>query len=197
MSTIRSSNQPSFYPEVLRLVLEILSDIPTPKNGAVQARVSTRPSRKNQPFLTRWTHLPPVSIMKVRAHASFGLGEIELFFDGGPSNPKVGVGRYPVCRYGGACRFRHWIVSKFRGGADDDQLSASELLSNFRDLFDQGKLSDQEFRNIKTLLKDQLDKELSSSGQRDYENQNRNAAQQDDKGSTDGAAPNEDWDEEE
>jgi len=89
------------------------------------------------------------------------------------------------------------IVSKFRGGADDDQPSASELLSNFRDLFDQGKLSDQEFRNIKTLLKDQLDKELSSSGQRDYENQNRNTAQQDDKGSTDGAAPNEDWDEEE
>jgi hypothetical protein len=90
-----------------------------------------------------------------------------------------------------------WIVSKFRGGADDEQPGASELLRNFRDLFDQGKLSDQEFRNIETRLKEQLHKELSRSGQRDYENQNRNTAQQDDKGSTDGAAPNEDWDEEE
>ena len=90
-----------------------------------------------------------------------------------------------------------WFVSKFRGGADDDQPTASELLSNFRELFDQGKLSDEEFRNIKTLLKEQLQTELSGSGERGYENQNRNAAQQDDKGSTDGAAPSEDWDDSE
>ena len=198
MSTSDSSNWPSFYPELLRLVLQVLTDLSSVDRSAAGSRFSTNPSSKNLRFLTRWTHLRPVSIMKVRAHASFGLGEIELFFDGGPSSPKVGMGRNPVYRYGGACRLgRLWIVSKFRGGADDDQPSASELLSNFRDLFDQGKLSDQEFRNIKTLLKDQLDKELSSSGQRDYENQNRNAAQQDEKGSTDGAAPNEDWDEEE
>jgi hypothetical protein len=90
-----------------------------------------------------------------------------------------------------------WIVSKFRGGADDDQPPASELLSNFRDLFDQGKLSDAEFRNIKTLLKERLQQELSGSGEPGYENQNRNAAQHDDKGSTDGAAPSEDWEDEE
>ena len=52
-----------------------------------------------------------------------------------------------------------WIVARFRGGMkDSDQPGASELLSKFRDLHEQGKLSDQEFRNIKTLLRTSSEK---------------------------------------
>jgi hypothetical protein len=74
-----------------------------------------------------------------------------------------------------------WIVSKFRDGADHDQPAASELLSNFRDLHEQGELSDEEFRNIKTLMQERLQTELSNSVEKGYENNNRNAAQHDDK----------------
>jgi hypothetical protein len=57
------------------------------------------------------------------------------------------------------------VVSRFRGGAEDEQLTASELLTNFRDLHEQGKLSAQEFRNIKTLLADELQQELNDKGE--------------------------------
>jgi uncharacterized membrane protein len=56
-----------------------------------------------------------------------------------------------------------WIVSRFRGRKVDEGPTTSELLSKFRDLYEQGELSDQEFRKIKTLLKDKLQQELSSN----------------------------------
>jgi hypothetical protein len=59
------------------------------------------------------------------------------------------------------------IVARFRGREDEDQLPASEILSKFRELHTQGELSDEEFRNIKTLVKDQLQQELSDSDGRD------------------------------
>lgn len=59
------------------------------------------------------------------------------------------------------------IVSRFRGREDEEQPAASEMLSKFRELHSQGELSDEEFRNIKTLLKDQLQQELSDSDGRD------------------------------
>ena len=59
------------------------------------------------------------------------------------------------------------VVSRFRGLAEDDQPSASQILSNFRELHEQGKLNDQEFRNIKTLLKDKLQQELSNNEEQD------------------------------
>jgi hypothetical protein len=63
--------------------------------------------------------------------------------------------------------FGAFIVSRFRDREDDDQPQASELLTNFRELHEEGELSDQEFRKIKTLLADQLERELSSSGKQD------------------------------
>ncbi len=57
------------------------------------------------------------------------------------------------------------IVSRFRGGAEDDQPTASEMLTKFRNLHDEGQLSDQEFRNIKTLLSAELQQQLSDNGQ--------------------------------
>ncbi len=53
-----------------------------------------------------------------------------------------------------------FVVLRFRGGAGHDRLQASELLSKFRELHDQGELSAEEFRNIKAKLKDQLEQEL-------------------------------------
>jgi hypothetical protein len=55
------------------------------------------------------------------------------------------------------------VVSRFRGSAEDDQPPASEMLSKFRELHEQGKLSDAEFRNIKTQLADKLQQELSDN----------------------------------
>jgi hypothetical protein len=60
-----------------------------------------------------------------------------------------------------------FIVSKFRGREDDEQPIASEMLTNFRELHEEGELSDQEFRKIKTLLAEKLEQELKDSGKRD------------------------------
>jgi hypothetical protein len=57
------------------------------------------------------------------------------------------------------------VVSRFRGSAGDEQPTASELLTNFRELHEQGKLNAQEFRNIKTLLTDKLQQELNDKGE--------------------------------
>jgi hypothetical protein len=57
------------------------------------------------------------------------------------------------------------IVARFRGGMKEDRHPTSELLTKFRDLHDGGKISDTEFRNIKTLLSDQHRDELNSNKQ--------------------------------
>jgi len=59
-----------------------------------------------------------------------------------------------------------WIVLRFRGHKDREEPIASELLSKFRDLHQQGVLSDQEFRNIKTLLADKLRAELNDNAEK-------------------------------
>jgi hypothetical protein len=59
-----------------------------------------------------------------------------------------------------------WIMSRFRGGKGRDRPVASELLSKFRDLHEQGELSDQEFRNIKTLLAEKLQQELKDNAEK-------------------------------
>ncbi len=58
-----------------------------------------------------------------------------------------------------------FIVSRFRDGKEEEQPTASEMLTKFRDLHDQGELSDEEFRNIKTLLADELQQQLSDKEQ--------------------------------
>jgi len=55
------------------------------------------------------------------------------------------------------------VVSKFRGSTKDEERPASQMLSNFRDLHEQGELSETEFRNIKTLLSDKIQEELKDS----------------------------------
>jgi uncharacterized membrane protein len=56
-----------------------------------------------------------------------------------------------------------YIVKRFRDGADDDRLTTSELLTNFREMNRGGDISDAEFRTIKTVLGDRWQTELKDS----------------------------------
>ena len=56
-----------------------------------------------------------------------------------------------------------FVVGRLRGRADNERLTANELLSNFRDLHDQGDINAAEFRNIKTVLGVKLQQELNVS----------------------------------
>lgn len=57
-----------------------------------------------------------------------------------------------------------YLVRRFRGGAEEGEPSASELMSNFRELHARGQLSDQEYRRIKTQLAARLQQELNDTG---------------------------------
>ncbi len=56
-----------------------------------------------------------------------------------------------------------FVVGRLRGRSDDERLTANDLLSNFRDLHDQGDIDAAEFRNIKTVLGVKLQRELNVS----------------------------------
>ncbi len=58
-----------------------------------------------------------------------------------------------------------YIVKKFRDRSDDDQLTANELLTNFREMNREGDISDAEFRTIKTVLGGRLQSETRDSSE--------------------------------
>ncbi|MCA9156561.1 MAG: hypothetical protein R3C99_25080 [Pirellulaceae bacterium] len=58
----------------------------------------------------------------------------------------------------------YYVVRKFRDQSKEDQLSANDLLTNFREMHDEGDISDAEFRVIKSVLGDQLRQELKDAG---------------------------------
>ncbi len=58
------------------------------------------------------------------------------------------------------------ILRRWRDRADAGQPQASELLSNFRELHSQGKLDEQEYRTIKTLLAARLQNEIKDTGEK-------------------------------
>ena len=60
----------------------------------------------------------------------------------------------------------YYVVQKFRDQSDDDRLSSNQLLTNFREMNEQGDISDTEFRKLKTVLGDQLTEELTDTGER-------------------------------
>ena len=53
-----------------------------------------------------------------------------------------------------------YAVSKWRDAIDDDTNTASELLTNFREMHSRGDLTDEEFRTIKARLSYELEAEL-------------------------------------
>jgi uncharacterized membrane protein len=56
----------------------------------------------------------------------------------------------------------YWI-GKIRAKTVQKELSASELLTKFREMHSQGVLSDEEFRTIKTTLTERLQTELGDN----------------------------------
>jgi uncharacterized membrane protein len=48
------------------------------------------------------------------------------------------------------------IARRMRGRAGDDARGASEIMANFRDVYERGGLSDEEFRTIKAKLAKEL-----------------------------------------
>jgi uncharacterized membrane protein len=52
------------------------------------------------------------------------------------------------------------VVRRFRDGKVDDRAESSEMMTKFRDLYDHGGLSDDEFRTIKSKLATKLRAEL-------------------------------------
>lgn len=61
-----------------------------------------------------------------------------------------------------------YIIKKLRGEAvqeEDQERSASELISKFRELHSRGGLTDAEFRTIKTKLAARLQEELKDNGE--------------------------------
>ncbi len=52
---------------------------------------------------------------------------------------------------------------RFRDRSAEDRLDPNQLLSNFRELYERGGLSDEEFRTIKSKLADELKAELKDN----------------------------------
>jgi hypothetical protein len=59
----------------------------------------------------------------------------------------------------------YYVVLRFRGRTGEDRQSASDWLSSYRELHQQGDISDAEYRTIKTVLGDKLQKELKEKEQ--------------------------------
>lgn len=56
------------------------------------------------------------------------------------------------------------VARKLRGRAARDRLDRHHMMSNFRELHEQGGLSDEEFRTIKAKLAAEMKAELNDSG---------------------------------
>ena len=57
----------------------------------------------------------------------------------------------------------YYLVRRFRDRTDDDRQTASDLLTNFREMRQEGDISEAEFRTIKTVLGRKLQDELKDA----------------------------------
>jgi len=55
------------------------------------------------------------------------------------------------------------VVRRYWGSSADDRQYHHEMMSNFRELYAEGGLSDEEFRTIKTKLASELKTELNGN----------------------------------
>ncbi len=67
-----------------------------------------------------------------------------------------------------------YVASKWRGTNEEDRITASELLTKFREMHSQSVLSDEEFRTIKAKLAAQIQQELRDTEQAVCDNSNDN-----------------------
>lgn len=61
-----------------------------------------------------------------------------------------------------------YVIGKIRPKPVQKEPTASQWLSKYRDLHSQGKITDEEFRTIKTTLAEQLQDELNDNGETGY-----------------------------
>ncbi len=64
----------------------------------------------------------------------------------------------------GVLAIGYYLIQRFRPTAKDDLPSVSDHISHFRELQSQGKLTDEEYRTIKTKLAKKLQDELKDAG---------------------------------
>lgn len=64
----------------------------------------------------------------------------------------------------GAIAIGYYVIQRFRPSDKDDLPSVSDHISHFRELQSQGKLTEEEYRTIKTKLASQFQEELNSRG---------------------------------
>jgi len=57
----------------------------------------------------------------------------------------------------------YYALRRFRDRIDDDRQKASDLLTNFREMHQEGDISEMEFRTIKTVLGRKLQEELKDA----------------------------------
>lgn len=56
------------------------------------------------------------------------------------------------------------VARRMRGPAGEDTRDASDIMANFRDVYERGGLSDEEFRSIKAKLAKELKGEPKQDG---------------------------------
>ncbi len=62
-----------------------------------------------------------------------------------------------------------YVIGKLRAASAQQEPTASELMSKFRELHSRGELTDAEFRTIKATLSAQLQEELNDSSETGYD----------------------------
>ena len=60
----------------------------------------------------------------------------------------------------------YYVARRFRDRTGDDQPTANDLLTNYREMHREGDISDVEYRTIKTVLGARLQQELKDSGEK-------------------------------
>ncbi len=58
-----------------------------------------------------------------------------------------------------------YVIARIRRSIHEDQPLTSNLMTNFREMYSQGELSDEEYQTIKNTLTNRFQRELKDSGQ--------------------------------
>jgi len=56
------------------------------------------------------------------------------------------------------------VLGKLRNFTDEDRVDTSEMMTNLEELREQGDISEAEFRKLKSVLSEKLQRELNDNG---------------------------------
>jgi len=118
-----------------------------------------------------WTLPRPMYIMmgsgwrNISRHLLFGAAadsNIDRFWQAGPEWIVLRIALLAVL-----VTIACYVIGKIRPKPVQKEHRASQWLSKYRELHSKGKLTDEEFRTIKTTLAAQLQDELNDNGEKD------------------------------